>query len=507
LSGWGSGYITDISYKAGYYPQQSPYHQAVCGMLCGVRIDMPGPEDPLSYLELGSGIGLGAMMLAASNPNWIVTAIDFNPAHVAMARRTAHASGLTNITFIEADLSTLADEPSFADIPHADFVSLHGVWSWVAPSVQAGIIRLLKARVRPGGVVHVSYNALPGWQGMIGLQRLIREAGSRTAGRSDSQVAEGLELARGLLATEAKHLHQSSFGAGMLERFGQGSPEYLAHELMNQCWTPCFHADVADAMSGARLEWVGSASIAENFPELMLDAPQRELMLKQPDVAMRELVKDMCLGRLLRSDIFVRGANRMSNHSRDQALGELTLGLTVVPEKFSYDMTLPVGTVTMNAPFYGTVVQALGNGPRRVADLVALPGLVTADGSQTRNPAELVGMLIGSDQAEFVVRPGADAGAGARRTNAATARSLVDVTNLGGGLCAASERLGSGMRCVGLELFLIDRVAAVGGWIDPEPWVAELGPELPADQAEKLHGMMCKIAEERLPAWRVAGLI
>lgn len=507
MSGWGSGYITDINYKAGYYPQQSPYHQAVCGTLCGVRIDMPGPDDRLSYLELGSGIGLGAIMLAASNPSWTVTAIDFNPAHVVMARRMAAEAGLGNISFIEADLSTLADEPSLAEIPHADFVSLHGVWSWVAPSVQAGIVRLLKARVRPGGVVHVSYNALPGWQGAIGLQRLIREAGNRSAGRSDNQVAEGLALARSLLAADAKYVQQYSIATGMLERFGQATPEYLAHELMNACWAPCFHADVADAMGGARLEWVGSAGITENFPELMLDAPQRELVFKQPDVMMRELVKDMCVGRLLRSDIFVRGAVRISNVTRDRALGELTLGLSVAPEKFSYEMALPVGTVTMNAPFYGTVVAALADGPRLVRELVALPGLVTSDGGPARNPAELVGMLIGSDQAEFVVRPGADAGVGARRTNAATARSLVDVANLGPGLCAASERLGGAMRCSGLELFLIERVAAVGGWIDPAPWVAELGPELPADQAEKLHEMMCKIAEDRLPAWRVAGLV
>jgi predicted O-methyltransferase YrrM len=45
-------------------------------LLGGVASPMPGPDDPLHYLEFGCGRGYGAMVLAASNPNWCVTAID-----------------------------------------------------------------------------------------------------------------------------------------------------------------------------------------------------------------------------------------------------------------------------------------------------------------------------------------------------------------------------------------------------------------------------------------------
>ncbi len=504
MSDWGAGYITDIPYMPGYYPQQSPWHLAVCGTLCGFDVAMPRPDDVLHYLELGCGLGLGAMMLAAGNPTWRITAIDFNPSHIAKARRMAAEAGLANIEFIEGDFSTLADDPvAMAAIPAADVVSMHGVWSWVAMPVRAGIVRLLKARVRSGGIVHLSYNTLPAWQGGIGLQRLVREVGERKPGRSDTQVAAGLAAAKALLEADAKHLRLSPLAAGMIDRLPKMAPEYLAHELMNRAWAPCFHADVAADLGEARLDWVGSAHITENFPELMLDEKQRTLRDEYNDPLLRELITDICVERTFRSDIFVRGAARISSVARDRALGGVTVGLAVDPDKFSYQMNVSVGQVTMNEAFYGAVVRKLAGGPCRLGELVSLPEL---DG-HSRNPAELASMLIGSNQAEIVARPGEDAGPAARRINGVSARRYVDRSlPLDTIAAVASARLGGGLRCSALELFLLDRIAAVGGWIDPAAWVAEFNPDMSPDDAAELRGVMIKLAENRRPAWRLSGL-
>ena len=148
-----------------------------------------------SYLELGCGHGFGAMLLAASNPAWRVTAVDYNPAHIAAAREWAAEAGLTNIAFIEADLATLGGCAAARPIPEADFVSLHGVWSWVPPAVQAGIVRLLRDKVRPGGAVHVSYNAMPAWGSALGMAaRCCGRSGGSGPARSDRQAEDGFEV-------------------------------------------------------------------------------------------------------------------------------------------------------------------------------------------------------------------------------------------------------------------------------------------------------------------------
>ena len=139
-SKWGSGYVTDIAYLPGYYRHQSPLHLRLACLLGGVSPPNLSSGSPLCYLELGCGHGFGALALAACNPSWRVTGIDFNPAHIAAARGLAAQAGITNARFIEADLATLTDDHRAREVPEADFATLHGLWSWVADPVRVGIV-------------------------------------------------------------------------------------------------------------------------------------------------------------------------------------------------------------------------------------------------------------------------------------------------------------------------------------------------------------------------------
>ena len=146
---WNSGYVADIAYIEGFYVQQSPARMALACLFGNVAADLPEPDDHACYLELGCGVGIGALVTAASNPGWQVTAIDYNPAHIAIGAGLARAARLDNIRFIEADLAQLATAPRPTPFPQADFVSMHGMWSWVSNEVRAGIVRLLAAKTRP----------------------------------------------------------------------------------------------------------------------------------------------------------------------------------------------------------------------------------------------------------------------------------------------------------------------------------------------------------------------
>jgi SAM-dependent methyltransferase len=503
-SGWGAGYVTDVAYMPGYYPHQSPRHLSVACLLGGVAGLEPRRMQHLSYLELGCGQGYGALVQAVSNPDWQVTAVDFNPAHIAAARDVAAEAEVRNITFIEADLATLTPEA----LPEADVVSLHGVWSWVPPPVRAGIVRLIGARLRPGGIAHVSYNALPAWQGAIGMQRVLREAGSRLAGRSDRQAQAGMQTLQALAAAEARHLKGSSFAAAMVAQLGALPSPYLAHEYMNASWSPCFHADVVAALAPAKLEWVASAQMIENFPELALTGPQREVMHGFDDPAMRELVKDMCLERALRQDVFVRGARRLDAAARDAALREVVLALRRPARDFVYAATVPAGDAKLEPSFYGPIVAALARGPQRVADLLELPDVA----GHSDNPAELVGMLLGTDQA-LVVAPGAVAPAGAAvhpsvaRFNDIATRLLVSSQNMLMSVAVASDRLGTGMPCQILELYLAARMQQPGAEVALDRWTQELAGGRDSAEQDKLRGFLSQMSEHRLSHWRRLGIV
>lgn len=500
MSTWGGGYVTDIPYTTGWYRQQSPTIIALSCLLGGVASPMPGADDPLNYLELGCGHGFGAMILAASNPAWCVTAVDYNPAHIAAAREWAAEAGLTNITFLEADLTTLAEDATAQSIPQADFVSMHGLWSWVPPAVQAGVVRLLRDKVRPGGAVHVSYNALPAWGSAVGMGRLLRMVGRQHAGRSDRQADEGFKFIREMLAADALQLQRSEIVRMLMEKLKELPGIYLAHEYMNDFWAPCFMADVAQALSAAKLEWVASANLIENFPELTLTEEHRALVNRFDDPMVRELIKDHCIDRLLRHDIFVRGARRISPYQRDAALMDLSINLSIRPQDLPLEAEMPVGRATLNPKFYRPIVEALTDGPRRIGELLQLPEV---EGKRD-NPAELVGILIGSQVAEPVLRPDAPPSPVAQRFNRVSARRLMQTDPMGRPMGVASQRLGLAAPASVLDMVVLDRMLSGDRSVDD---ILNYFKQTDGVTDEtRLREVLTACVENRLPRLRAAGV-
>src|SRR5689334_19576581 len=116
---WTNGYVVDIAYLEGFYVQQSPARMALACLFGNVAVDLPALDDAACYLELGCGVGLGALLTAASNPSWQVTAVDYNPAHIAIGTRLARAARIDNIHFLEADITNLTETPEGRSIPQA----------------------------------------------------------------------------------------------------------------------------------------------------------------------------------------------------------------------------------------------------------------------------------------------------------------------------------------------------------------------------------------------------
>ena len=495
MSSWNDGYVVDIAYLSGWYRQQSPAMLALACLMNGAEVAMPAGDDPVHVLELGCGQGYGALLLAASNPTWRITAVDFNPAHIAAARVWAAEARLDNIVFLEADLATLAEDAAAKDIPQADFVTLHGVWTWVSQAVRDGIVRLLRDKVRAGGVVHVSYNVLPAWGAHLGMQRLIHDSGRALAGRSDRQVQEGMAVARSLLSGGALHLSQPASTALFLEQLSQLPVNYLAHELMNGHWNPCFMSEVASAFAEAKLEWVGSSNLVENFPGLTLTDPQLAVQQRFEDPLLRELIKDMCIDRALRHDVFVRGVRRLTPTQRDVSLMGLSIGLSIAPESLPLEASIPAGKVELSQAFYRPVADAMADGPKRVADLL---GLEQVQGRKD-NPAELLGILVGLGFAEPAVRPTAGPGTAAMRFNQVVLNRLLRTENVDRPAGAASLRMGAGMTVTLLELLVADQVRQ--GNTDTAQLAATM--RLPPERFDSIDAAK----HARLPVLRAAGVV
>lgn len=498
---WNGGYVTDVEYTSAYFISQSPHMLALSCLINGLAVDPPWDNRRLHVLELGCGRGMNACVAAAANPDWQVTGIDFMPAAIADASRLATEAGLDNATFIEADLTDFAETAQGLALAPVDIITAHGVWSWVGDPVRAGIVRLAAAKLRAGGLLHLSYNTLPAQQGLLAMQRVMREAGRRLAGRSDLQAEAGRAVAQALAAAGARHLTATETVRDTLAALDKRPLAYLAHEYMNRSWRPCFHADVAESLAPARLTYAASSRLVDNFPELMLTPEQRAIHDRFDDPLMRELVIDTCSDRMLRHDIYVRGAQRLGAGARDAALGRVRLALATAPERFQYVLGTPAGLAQVSEASYRPMVAALAEGTRSIAELIALRG----PSAGPANPGEVAMVLAGTYQAMVVGDPAAGPSHRLRRFNAAVADRDARLGDFNAPSVLASLRLGAGCPASAGETLVAARIGLIGTLPDPVSLAAELHPG--AVERAALASHIDAMLRERLAVWQRLGIV
>jgi SAM-dependent methyltransferase len=453
--GWSEGYVVDVEYAAGFYGELAPAHLDLVCLLNGV--EPPRHDGAFAYGELGCGQGLTAAVIAAANPAAEVVGVDFNPAHIARARALAAAAGLANLDLRERSFEALAEEAA-GDGARFDYVVLHGVYSWVADAQRRAIVRFLDVALKPGGVAFVSYNALPGWTAALPVQHLLRGFAAEARGTSADRIEQATAAVRRAADAGSPYLQDNPFLQRVERARAAGARDYLAHEYLTPHWAPMSHAEVADDLADAKLDFVGSTSVARTFPELTLKLEQRALRDEIADPRLRETFKDFFTTASFRSDAFVRGRRRLAPEDRDARLAATALLPTAPAEEVRLGLDMPVGRVTLPEQVYTPMLRALADGPRTVAELRALPEL---EGRRVGAPVEIAGMLVAVGAA--APAPGANAAArGPASADRAPARRLnlhnaERARGVGGGPpgAVAAPRLASGLPASPLELTVL----------------------------------------------------
>src|SRR6478672_5304548 len=256
---WNEGYVSDIEYESGFFRELAPAYLNFCSLLHGVE---PVPLDrPFTYCELGCGQGFTTNLLAASNPQARFWAADFMPAHVARAERLAADAGLDNITFLEQSFADLA-AGKIDGLPQFDFITMYGVYTWVGIDNRRHIAEFLRRYLKPGGIVYLNYNAMPGWAGMLPLQRLLYEHVQAHTGARDERIRHAVRFIAHAVEAGAGCFAAAASSPGLqrcLDALQTASPAYIAHEYLNRDWQPASHAEVVRDLSGTKLDYIGSA--------------------------------------------------------------------------------------------------------------------------------------------------------------------------------------------------------------------------------------------------------
>lgn len=365
---WAEGYHAELDYTSGYYHELGPAHLELVCLLAGVRFD---PAEQPAYLELGFGQGVSINIHAAAGKG-VFWGCDFNPG------QTAHARDLARAT--QADL-TLTDQ-SFAefaardDLPEFDVIALHGVWSWVSEANRKLIADLIRRRLKPGGLVYVSYNCMPGWAAGEPARRLLNlgrdYAGQRRLG-AEAGLEAGLEFLEEVMAAEGRFFADNKLAAAHGRSLSKAARPYLAHEYFNSEFHAPYFTDVATALGEAKLTFVGSARLLDRINAYNLKPASVALLDRQKDPVLKEAVRDFLVDQRFRPDVWIKGAIPLTPIEQQERLDRQAFVLACTLEEIEFTVNGALGETTLPQMPYGSLAKALAEGdyrPKTAAELV-----------------------------------------------------------------------------------------------------------------------------------------
>jgi trans-aconitate methyltransferase len=433
------GYVTDTSYTDQFFRELAPAwlnYVAVLNGAAPIALDRP-----FVYLELGCGFGTSTVVNAGAYPQGAFHGCDIIPAHVEGGRRHAAAFGVGNVTFHETDFDHLLAR----GVPPCDFIVLHGVYSWVDEETRAAVRRVIDDRLKPGGLGYVSYNCLPGWASEAPLRKLLVEFSRPQDGDTAQRTAAALDALTAFSRGRARYFKANPSALTAVDAWHKRDTEYLVHEFMNAAWQPFYSVDVADELAPLGLRYVGSATLADNHPALVLDAESAKAVAALGTERQRQVATDFATNQRFRRDVFVRdAADGASPSLSGERLFETVIGSARAPSAIGVRAAVPRGEIGFHDGFIRDVRALMARGSLPIAH--AVESLSQHGGNPDEIARNLIfliaaGVLIPFAHAHAVTDQGAPP---SYRATPMLERALAYATTEQTGCTVPSEVMGNG---------------------------------------------------------------
>jgi SAM-dependent methyltransferase len=357
-------YVADVPYTRRFFKELTPAWLDFTALICGFA--PPQSSAAIQWCELGCGQGASAALLAATHPDAHVTAIDMMAEQVAYGERLCRDAGIGNATFLALDFAAACER----DMPRFDYIVAHGVYTWVDEAAKADLRRFIQRRLKPGGLVYLSYNALPGWTADAPLQHLLAAFAERAEGDGIARFAEADRRVAALAEAGASGLRDGRVGRDW-DRLRDTLPAaYFPHEFLVP-WRPIYVTEMRRDMASLGLTPIGSATIRENVDSYVLSAAARAALADFRDPDLRELVRDYFLAKQFRRDVFGLHRRRLSEDETRRRLIESHYMLSKAPtSEDDYTMITDAGTVDFDHPLTRRILAGLSAGPAPLASFL-----------------------------------------------------------------------------------------------------------------------------------------
>lgn len=358
-----AGYVSDVAYVRHFIDELVPARLRLAAATGGVT---PPPGADFDYCEIGCAHGDTTAALAAAHPEARFLGIDIVSEHIASAKKLARDGALDNVGFLENDFEALIEE----DIGEFDVIGAHGVLSWVSPEKRRALGRFAQAKLKPGGLFFVSYNAMPGWSGVEPLRQLLL---SPLGGAPDAPTMErakrGLAFAQTMASAGAEYFVRNPSASDMLATMTRVGLPYVVHEYLHEHWSPMYFARVAWELGEHDLHFAGVVPLHQNFRDTAVPEALEKVFADATDRLTFESLKDFAINEFFRRDVYVKGKTTRSPAALDTFLDETPFAAEAdrLPEPRT--VKLPHRELRLEAPLFEPLFAALREGAATIGQL------------------------------------------------------------------------------------------------------------------------------------------
>jgi SAM-dependent methyltransferase len=320
----GSTAYDRISYPGHPFGETHPDHMGTLGALFGMT---PAPLSSCRVLELGCGDGANLIPIAFQWPQSEFVGLDLSEQAVARGNAFIARMGLKNIVLRAYDIMDVSTQ-----FGAFDYISAHGVYSWVPDPVRKKILSILHDTLSPHGIGYVSYNCYPGCH-----SRDIAREMMRYHVRAVTDPQQRVKQGRAVLTLMAEASAEDSIYGfelrNQVNRLKDIDDHVLFHDDLAEVATPFYLYEVAEAAASHGLQYLCDAAFSlSRFERLPALARKQLASIPEDDAVEREQYADFIEGRSFRQSLFCRHEVKLQRKFDPRCTRKLHLATSAAPK-------------------------------------------------------------------------------------------------------------------------------------------------------------------------------
>ena len=313
-----------------FFVQTFPDRLATNATLFGME---PAHPATCRVLELGCGNGSNLIAQAYLMPEASFVGVDLAKVHIDDAKAAAVELGLKNVEFRQMDVM----EMSRADFGTFDYITAHGLFSWVPEPVRGRVLELFRELLNDQGVGYISYSAFPG-----AYHRQMSQSILRLHTRRMQDPNERVKSALSFLSLLAENTSDGGVYRAILkqetERHSRHHAADVFHDDLSEINQAYYFSEFSALLENNGLQFLSEAELhAMGTQGLSQEA--RRFLADLEDHIEREQYLDLFRGRIFRQTLFCRSEISLRRPPEPELLDRFLVSSSLSPRNGKADLS------------------------------------------------------------------------------------------------------------------------------------------------------------------------